>query len=122
MLEEVDSPALKLIFDTGNFWKTGYSSLGFFKAISAHVVHIHIKDYRRDPESKEGWRAVFPGDGEGDVAEVVRETKRREYSGWYSIEPHMASIAHEGILATGTNSCDLFVEYGRRFEKLFALV
>lgn len=120
MLEAVDSQALKLIFDTGNFWKTGYSSLGYFKAVYPHVVHIHIKDYVRDPKSKDGWRAVFAGDGEGDVAAVLKEARRLGYDGWYSMEPHLSAIAHEGKLAAGQDSWDLFVEYGRRFEELFS--
>lgn len=118
MLEAVDSPALKLIFDTGNFWKTGYSSIGYYQAVHSHVVHIHIKDYVRDPGVKDGWRAVFAGEGEGDVAAVLKEAGRLGYDGWYSMEPHLSSIAHEGKLASGQDAWDLFVEYGRRFERL----
>jgi sugar phosphate isomerase/epimerase len=122
MLDDVGSPALKFIFDTGNFWKTGYSSLGYFKDVYKHVVHIHIKDYVRDETLKDGWRPVFAGDGVGDVEAVLREARRRGYDGWYSMEPHLSAIAHEGRLAKGPDSWDVFVEYGRRFEKLYKAV
>jgi len=38
------------------------------------------------------------------------------------MEPHLSAIAHEGKLAKGADSWDVFVEYGRRFEKLYQAV
>jgi sugar phosphate isomerase/epimerase len=118
MIEEVNSKALKLIFDTGNFWEAGYSSAEFYQTVKEHVVHVHIKDYVKDLSSKSGWSAVFAGDGAGEVDKVLQILKADGYNGWYSIEPHLAAVAHEGKEAAGKNSFDLFVEYGQRFEKM----
>jgi sugar phosphate isomerase/epimerase len=118
MLNEIDSNSLKLIFDTGNFWEFNYSSLEFYKKIKEHVIHIHIKDYKKNLAAEKGWSAEFPGKGAGEVKAVLEELKRDNYTGWYSIEPHLVAVAHEGKDATTENSYDLFIEYGRQFEKL----
>ncbi|MBL8028737.1 MAG: sugar phosphate isomerase/epimerase [Fibrobacteres bacterium] len=118
MIEEVNSKALKLIFDTGNFWEAGYSSLAFYKAVKEHVVHVHIKDYKKDPLAEKGWNAVFAGEGAGEVKEVLAELKRDGYNGWYSIEPHLAAVAHEGKAAAGGDSFELYLKYGRSVEQL----
>jgi len=120
-LAEVGSPALKLIFDTGNPVTYGQDSWVYYQAVREHIVHVHIKDYVRDALAPGGYRAVFPGQGEGRVRDIVADLKRTGYDGWYSMEPHIVSVIHEGRDACGNEdrARDVFLQYGKAFEQLY---
>lgn len=95
LLSEVDSPHLRLLFDIGNGVAYGYQSLPFLAAVLPWVEHVHVKDGRRDP----GQDAVFgmPGQGTAQVEACVRLLEEAGYTGWYSVEPHLALIPHLGL-------------------------
>jgi sugar phosphate isomerase/epimerase len=120
-LAEVGSPALKLIFDTGNPVAHGQDAWAYYQAVREHVVHVHIKDYARDHSAPGGYRAVCPGEGEGRVRDIVADLKRRGYDGWFSIEPHILSVIHEGRDASGAegSALDVFLRCGHAFEALY---
>lgn len=119
-LAEVGSPALKLIFDTGNPVAYGQDVWGYYRAVREHIVHVHIKDYVRDASASGGYRAVLPGVGGGRVRDIVADLKRRGYDGWYSMEPHIVSVVHEGRDAAGNEdrAREVFLQYGKTFEEL----
>lgn len=120
LLQEINSPAFKEIFDTGNPPHHGQDAWEFYQAVKDYTIHVHIKDYAPDASAKEGWRACFPGEGRADVKRIMADLKKRNYSGWYTIEPHMAAVAHQGKSSDGTSAAQAqFVEYGRRTEALF---
>ncbi len=120
MLAGVNSDALKLIFDMGNCVVHGQNAIDFYSAVKYHIVHIHIKDYCADSTQKEGYRATFPGEGLGAVIDIVKMAKEDGYNGWFTMEPHMASVAHEGKHADGSDkSRETFIKYGRIFESIF---
>jgi len=120
-LADVGSPALKLIFDTGNPVTYGQDPWSYYRAVREHIVHVHIKDYVRDALASGGYRAVFPGQGEGRVRDIVADLKRTGYDGWYSMEPHIVSVIHEGRDACGNEerARDVFLQYGKAFEELY---
>jgi sugar phosphate isomerase/epimerase len=120
-LADVGSPALKLIFDTGNPVTFGQDAWAYYQAVREHVIHVHIKDYVRDPSVSGGYRAAFPGKGGGRVRDIVADLKRTGYDGWYSIEPHIVSVVHEGRDASGNEdrAREVFLQYGRMFEELY---
>jgi sugar phosphate isomerase/epimerase len=120
-LAEVGSPALKLIFDTGNPVTYGQDPWAYYQAVREHVVHVHIKDYTRDASAPGRYRAVLPGEGAGRVREIVGDLKQRGYEGWFSIEPHILSVIHEGRDASGREDAarEVFLQYGKTFEELY---
>lgn len=121
MLSAVNSPALKLIFDMGNCSVHDINAWDFYRGVKEHVVHIHIKDYCKDPKGKNGHSATFPGHGDDFVVQIVADAKASGYSGWFSMEPHIAAVAHEGKQTDGgSNSRDIYVKYARIFEELYA--
>ena len=121
LLDAVASPALALIYDTGNPVAYGQDPWGYYLAVREHVIHVHIKDYVRDPAAPGGYRATLPGDGAGQVREIVSDLKRRGYGGYFSIEPHLLSVIHEGKDASGREeeAEQIFLAYGRKFEALY---
>jgi sugar phosphate isomerase/epimerase len=120
-LADVGSPALKLIFDTGNPVTYGQDAWAYYQAVRAHIVHVHIKDYLPDASAPGGYRAVFPGQGGGRVQDIVADLKRTGYDGWYSMEPHILSVVHEGRDASGNEdrAREVFLQYGKTFEDLY---
>ncbi len=121
-------PGLKLVFDTGNpvssrdYSKSEpypyQSSLEFYSKVKDHVEYIHIKDERVNAETGE-LTYTWPGEGDGDVTEVVADALSSGYDGGISIEPHVASVFHA---QTGGEKEDVmfssYVEYGRRVQAI----
>ena len=125
ILEKVDSPALKLIMDTGNpvfsddmskpFPRPKQSSWEFYSKVKEFVVYIHIKDAVMDGEKI---IYTFPFEGHGDVEKIVKDMLKNGYNGGFSIEPHLFHRLDKSIPEEERQKMafDLFIEYGKRFE------
>ncbi len=121
LLQRVDSPALKLVFDTGNPINHNQDALAYLKEVIDHVVHVHIKDGKINAEGKKQW--TYPGEGSCQVEKCVQTLINHGYNGGYSIEPHIASIIHTGE-GMGDKSLDQvklesYLQYGRKLMALY---
>ncbi|MFF4097522.1 sugar phosphate isomerase/epimerase family protein [Streptomyces sp. NPDC001834] len=116
LLEEVDSPALRLLFDIGNGVPHGYRAAVLLRPLLPYVDHVHVKDAVRDAAG--GIAYTLPGDGEAEVRTCLRLLAQAGYDGAYSIEPHLAVRPHEGLSRPGEGAADLFVRAGRRLAEL----
>ena len=126
MLSEV--PGLKLVYDTGNpaltpDFRTPYpyanqDVLETYSKLKDHIVHVHIKDGVRDPDTgREEY--FFPDEGVCHVAEVVKDLLKNGYTGDFSIEPHMAVVFHDAEISSSEEARRAnYLEYGRRFERM----
>lgn len=126
-------PGLKLVFDTGNPVHDGdrtkpqladgsyprQSSWEFYSQVKSHIAYVHIKDARFDAEKKQVVH-TFPGEGEGDVRRIVKDLLQDGYDGGFSMEPHLAVQHHDpSISSPEAIMYANYVEYGKRFMKLF---
>ena len=127
MLDAV--PGLKLVYDTGNPGLTPdfrkpwpYPNQDSFEAwehLKAHVVHIHIKDGRRNPQSGEE-SYFFPGEGDCEVKKILSDAVSGGYAGSFTIEPHMASVFHDAsVQSSPEQRFNNFIEYGKKTEEIF---
>lgn len=117
LLEKVDSPALKLVWDTGNPVGHGQDSFAYYQAVRDHIVYVHVKDYKKEEDGKT--RACYPGEGDGAVRRTLADLAARGYDGGVSIEPHMRGAVHLGEHAgEQMDARAIYLEYGRRLEKL----
>jgi sugar phosphate isomerase/epimerase len=118
LLEEVNSPALKLVFDTGNPPVDDQDAWDFYQHVKAHVVYVHIKDGLRFKKERQSI-FTFPGEGDGYVKSILSDLVQSGYSGGLSIEPHLTAVIHQG---SGTDNetaqYNSYVEYGRRLMKI----
>jgi sugar phosphate isomerase/epimerase len=130
LIDEIRSPNFKLVFDTGNpvtqldiRGKSPFKyqdSMEFYRKVKASVIYVHIKDGRVD---KGKVVYTFPGEGNGQVKEIVKDLLTSGYDGGFSIEPHLAVVQHDStVKSTAQARFDNFVEYGIRMEKILASI
>ncbi|HKR52239.1 MAG TPA: sugar phosphate isomerase/epimerase family protein [Pseudonocardiaceae bacterium] len=122
LLDAVGSPALRLLFDTGNGIAHGYQAYDMLTQIVTHVAHVHIKDAKGSATNPV---YTLPGAGQARVADCLRLLLRSGYTGVWSIEPHLTLRPHAGAEAghaegdkTGQGCHDGFVASGLALEQL----
>ncbi len=112
LLEEVNSPALKVVYDTGNPVSYKQDAWEYYQKVYDHIAYVHIKDANLvDGEAV----YCYCGEGQGFVKETIADLLSKGYAGGFSIEPHLAAIIHTG--ETTNNADELYnsyTEYGRR--------
>ncbi|AXB48007.1 sugar phosphate isomerase/epimerase family protein [Amycolatopsis albispora] len=114
LLAAVDSPYLRLLYDTGNGVAHGYAGHDLLAEVVEHVEHVHVKDaVVVDGEA----RFRLPGQGEARVADSLRLLLECGYRGAFSLEPHLTTVPHQGKVA-GDTAADAFVAAGRELERL----
>jgi sugar phosphate isomerase/epimerase len=111
LLAEVDSPALKLVFDTGNPACYRQDSWEYYQSVQDDIVYVHVKDARIVDDAEV---YTFCGEGDGHVERILRDLLSRGYDGGISIEPHLSAVIHTGQTASASEMYDSYVEYGRR--------
>lgn len=85
LAESIDSPNFKLIFDPANYVTDG--SLPFsqwYEMQKDQIVHLHIKDRRFDGTFTPA------GQGDGEFPELIQELVKTGFSGFATMEPHLA--------------------------------
>lgn len=116
LLGEVNSPALKVVFDTGNPVTYGQDTWEYYQAVKNDIVYVHIKDAKKIDGVD---HYTYCGEGEGAVREVVGDLLKNGYDGGISIEPHLAAIIHTGQEAFSDEQLyNSYTEYGRRMMKI----
>jgi sugar phosphate isomerase/epimerase len=101
MMETVASPALKVAWDAANFVQVGVKPFDEgYASLRPHLEYLQVKDAR----FVDG--IVVPaGEGDGDVLRTVEALKADGYTGFASLEPHLADVhslgGHSGPTAFG---------------------
>ncbi|MFH2131777.1 MAG: sugar phosphate isomerase/epimerase [bacterium] len=125
MIEHV--PGLKLVFDTGNPVfnpdRTGkqpwprQSSWEFYSKVKEHIAYIHIKDAIWGGDDNVTY--TYPGEGQGDVRQILTDLLKGGYDGGISIEPHMVVVFHEDAgESPAEDMYRSYVEYGKRLMRI----
>jgi sugar phosphate isomerase/epimerase len=126
-------PGLKWVFDTANPVLNPDRSKAkpwprqdpweFWEHVRDHVVHIHIKDATWNPDRNDA-DYNWPGEGQGNVREILKDAFARGYDAGISIEPHMVVVFHDAQSKGSSEEAmrKNYVEYGRRLENLISEV
>jgi sugar phosphate isomerase/epimerase len=134
LLDRIDSPNFKLVFDTGNPVGmdsrigqppyTKQSSWEFYQNVKHAIRRIHIKDCIFIGESEGIFpkrQHTFPGEGQGDVRRILKDLIESGYDQALSIEPHIAVVYHDASVSSPEEmQYANYVEYGQRLMKLTA--
>ncbi|MDT0266551.1 sugar phosphate isomerase/epimerase family protein [Streptomyces sp. DSM 44915] len=116
LLDEIDSPALAVLFDTGNGVPHGYDGLAMLERLLPRVGHVHVKDAAHDGAG--GVRYTLPGQGEAQLPAMLDLLWAGGYRGPLSIEPHLSLQPHTGGRHAGGPAP--FVAAGRALATLLA--
>lgn len=83
----VDSPNLKLTWDSANYVQCGVRPFtDGYAGLRPHTVYLQIKDARAEDNS-----VVVAGAGDGEVVETIRALHDDGFDGFFSLEPHLRS-------------------------------
>jgi sugar phosphate isomerase/epimerase len=111
VLETINSPYLKAVFDPANFILKGYKPFDrCWPLLKKYTVYFHIKDGKEGP----GERIVPAGEGDGQLPEVLADAVASGFSGFASLEPH---LSHGGQFS-GFTGPDLFKTAIRALKKV----
>lgn len=121
LVTRVDSPAFKVVLDTGNpgnHDNDKHNALDWYNAVRPHIVHVHVKDYTRDDQGR--GVMCYPGAGVSKLPDVLRDLLKRGYDGCLSIEPHMQSVIHLGKSAADDPEAayKIYIKHGRQLIAL----
>ena len=103
LVEAVDSPKLRLVYDPANFvWgeKMTNNVEVCWPVMKPYVVHIHIKDWKLGAADV----GSMPGEGDGQIRELLAELAAINYDGCLTMEPHLQLGGQFG----GTTGPELF--------------
>ena len=121
LLEEVHSPNLQIVFDTGNPVGEGHppeETWDFYQTALPFIKHVHIKDCRRNDEGEIEY--TYPGEGQSMVRRILSSLLDLGYEGAFSIEPHITAQIHLGTTSSGREAEEIYLEYGRRTNAMLA--
>ncbi len=110
ILENIDSPYLRSTFDPANFIIAGVKPYreAFPKMIN-YVEYLHVKDARFSDKT------ITPaGEGDGEIKEILKELKKRNFDGFLSLEPHLAISGK----MSGFSGAKLFKKAARALKKI----
>ena len=88
LAKTINSPKLRLVYDPGNFvWgqKITNNIESCWPLMKPYVVHIHIKDWKLDSKDI----GSIPGEGDGQIKELLAELADMNYDGCLTMEPHL---------------------------------
>lgn len=78
LIDRVNSAWVRVYLDVGNVLKFGYPQ-DWIQTLSSRIIRVHVKDYRLDSGTPEGF--CLPGDGDVDWPAVMAALRRIRYQG-----------------------------------------
>ncbi len=103
IIKTIDSPKLRLVYDPANFvWgeKILDNVESCWPVMKPYVVHIHIKDWKLGAKDV----GSIPGEGDGQIKELLAELAAINYDGCLTMEPHLQTGGQFG----GSTGPELF--------------
>jgi sugar phosphate isomerase/epimerase len=88
IVKTIGSPKLRLVYDPANFvWgeKITDNVKSCWPVMKPYVVHIHIKDWKLGAQDV----GSIPGEGDGQIKELLAELAAINYDGCLTMEPHL---------------------------------
>ena len=88
IVKTVNSNHLKLAYDPANFvWGDDITNNMdvCWPLMKPYVVHVHIKDWKLGSKDI----GSLPGEGDGQIHELLKELAYIDYQGFITLEPHL---------------------------------
>ena len=112
IMETVDSPNLRMIFDAANFVVRGDEPYpDAFEKLADYIEYLHIKDAKY---STGDMVFTLPGEGDSKLKEVLTALKKRNFSGFLSLEHHLVHMGDQ----YGATGEERFRRASKAFKKI----
>ncbi len=114
IVRTVDSPNLRLAWDSANFVQVGVSRPydDGYAALRPHLEYLQVKDARTTGE-------VAPaGEGDGQLLETLTALRDDGYTGFASLEPHLIATHLVQADAAGERAAAAFGRAARALRRL----
>jgi len=110
ILGSINSPYLRATFDPANFIMAGVKPYReAFPKMIEYIEYLHIKDARFSDKT------ITPaGEGDGEIKEILKELKEKNFDGFLSLEPHLAISGK----MSGFSGANLFKKAARALKKI----
>lgn len=107
LLKHVKESNVGITWDPNNAGASGEQSFpdGYRKLDPARIFHVHLRDYKHQPDGKVVWTAV--GEGEFDNVSQIRALLKDGYKETFTLETHWVSPKGK-MHATETSLAGLF--------------
>jgi sugar phosphate isomerase/epimerase len=105
LVKTIDTPKLRLAYDPANFvWGEQITNNVevAWPLMKPYVVHIHIKDWKLGAKDV----GNMPGQGDGQIKELLAELAAMDYDGCMTMEPHLMAGGQFG----GSTGPELFAK------------
>lgn len=96
VMEKFYGDHFKAVFDFANFVQCGQDTMEAYEMLAPYIEYVHVKD-----ALKENKNVVPAGMGDGNVKKILGILKEKNYNGFLSLEPHLASFTGFGALEQG---------------------
>ena len=83
LLEQINSPYLKLNYDISHFDVAGIPTAESVAALAPHTIHTHVKDQRGTTPDFE---FLIPGEGDFDYVEYLNAMREAGYDDYITVE------------------------------------
>lgn len=87
LLERFGGNNFKCVFDFANFVQCGQDTLEAYEILAPYIAYVHIKDAKAD-----SGEVVLPGEGDGNLLQILQKLNNADYSGFLSMEPHLVDF------------------------------
>jgi len=96
ILQAVDSPRLRFIWDPANFVQCGVAAQveRYWDALSPYIGYVHIKDAQLPAANEARSTLSLAGTGDGQLPELLLQLRDSGYRGILSLEPHLLDARH----------------------------
>jgi 3-dehydroshikimate dehydratase len=86
LVEDINHPRIKLIYDGANLYVDQEDPMQILDTVYSHISHVHLKNYKYNLKERYKNIPVAIFDGDVDNVAIIEELKRRQYSGFVSLE------------------------------------
>lgn len=86
VLKRAPSLSIGATWDLHHTYHAGERNEEVWQLIGSRTVNVHVKDARRNPESRAGWDLVLLGEGEVPIKHGLQLLRERGYAGYVSVE------------------------------------
>jgi fatty-acyl-CoA synthase len=86
VLRRAPSKAIGALWDTHHPYRMGEQPDEVLDLLGDRILHVHVKDARRNDAARTGWDLLLLGEGEVPVRDSLAALRRRGYDGWIAVE------------------------------------